>query len=86
MPTSEPQRSAEELARLGTETFQRSVRPRLRPEDVDKFVAIDVDTGEYELDANDFSAIARLRARQPQAEIWLERVGQPTAYKLRHGR
>ena len=83
MPATEPHRTPEELARLGAEAFERHVRPTLGPEDDGKFVAIDVDTGEHEIDADDYSAVMRLRARWPSAEIWLACVGQPTAYKLR---
>jgi hypothetical protein len=45
MPTTEPQHTPEELARLGAEAFDRYVRATLRPEDAGKFVAIDVVTG-----------------------------------------
>lgn len=83
MPTSSPQLTSEELARLGTDAFDRSVRPELRPEDDGKYAAIDVISNDFELDADDYAAVARLRARRPAAEVWLERVGQPTAYQLR---
>ena len=86
MPSTEPRRSPEEIARLGAEVFDRHVRPALRPEDDGKFVALDIETGEYEIDADDYAAVTRLRARRPSAEVWLERVGQPTAYQLRLGR
>lgn len=86
MPTTEPPRNLDECARLGTETFDRLVRPLLRPEDDGKFVAIDIDTGEYEIDEDDYAAVMRLRTRNPEAEIWLECAGQPTAYKIRRGR
>ena len=33
--------------------------------------------------ADDYSAVMRLRERTPGAEIWLERVGQRTAYQMR---
>jgi hypothetical protein len=86
MPTTEPQRSPEEIARLGAEVFDRQVRPALRPEDDGKFVAIDIDTGDYELDQDDYAAVTRLRTRRPSAEVWLGRVGQPAAYRMRQGR
>jgi hypothetical protein len=83
MPGTESQHTPEELARLGAEAFDRHVRPSLRPEDDGKFVAIDVVTGDYEMDADDYAAVTRLRVRRPSADVWLARVGQPTAYKLR---
>jgi hypothetical protein len=85
MPAPEPRRSPEEVARLGAEVFDRRVRPALRPEDDGKFVAIDIETGDYELDEDDYAAVTRLRARRPSAEVWLERAGQPTAYQMRVG-
>ncbi|MCU0706646.1 MAG: hypothetical protein MUF18_22050 [Fimbriiglobus sp.] len=75
-------RSLDDLARLGTETFDRRVRPLLRPEDDGKFVAIDVLSGEYEIDANDHAAVTRLRARVPSADVWLERVGSKTTCRI----
>lgn len=83
MPCTDPLHTPEELARLGTEVFNRQVRPSLRPEDDGKFVAVDVRTGEYEVDDDDYAAVARLRARVPSAEIWLERAGEPAAYRIR---
>jgi hypothetical protein len=83
MPGTQPPHTPEELARLGSEAFDRYVRPGLRPEDDGKFVAIDIDTGDHEIDEDDYSAVMRLRTRRPAAEIWLGRVGQPAAYRMR---
>jgi hypothetical protein len=82
---AEPRPSLDELARLGAEIFDRRVRPAIQATDDGKFVAIDTKTGDYEIDADDYKAIMRLRARNPAAEIWLERIGQPTAYQMRRG-
>jgi hypothetical protein len=82
MPTTERRRSLDELARLGGEIFERRVRTALRPEDNGKFVAIDVETGEFEADEDDYAAVVRLRSRQPAADIWLMRAGFPAAYRI----
>ena len=82
MTALDSQRTPEELARLGAEILDRRVRPMLRPDDDGKFVAIDVGTGDFELDDDDYTAVARLRTRSPQAEIWLGRVGAPAAYRI----
>src|SRR5258708_35823586 len=76
-------RTLDELARLGQEIYDRQVRPALKPEDNGKFVAVDVDTGEYEVDEDDYSAVMRLRSRIPAADIWLMCAGYPTAHKFR---
>lgn len=82
VPTTTPHRSLDELARLAGDVFDRQVRPALRPEDDGKFVAIDVDTGDYEINEGDYAANARLRARKPSADIWLMRTGYPAAFRL----
>ncbi len=80
MPATESRHTPDELARLGEQIFDQQVRPALRPEDDGKFVAIDVETGDYEIDDDDYTAVARLRSRKPAADIWLMRAGYPTAY------
>lgn len=86
MPTAEPRRGPEEIALLGAEAFDRHVRPVLQPNDDGKFVAIDIESGNYELDDDDYAAVMRLRHRAPSAEIWLGCVGQPAAYRMRTSR
>jgi hypothetical protein len=82
MPATERRRTLDELARLGGELFDRHVRPSLRPEDDGRFVAIDVETGEYEINEDDYAAVMDLRARCPAADIWLMRAGYPAAYRI----
>ena len=82
MNTTKPRHTLEELDRLGSEIFDRRVKPTLRPEDHGKFVAIDVDTGEYEMDEDDYTAVMRLLARVPAADSWLIRAGYPTTYRI----
>jgi hypothetical protein len=82
MTAAEPRRTPEELARAGSEIFERQVRPALRPEDEGKFVAIDVETGAYEIDVDDYAAVMRLHARKPGADIWLMCAGYPTTCRI----
>ena len=79
--TEQPDSLAED-ARRGQEAFDRYVKPKLRPEDNDKFVAIDIQSGSYEIDADDYQATGRLMTRIPGARIWLLRAGQPTTYRI----
>ena len=73
-----------DIARLGQEAYERHVRPKLRPEDDGKFVAIDVETGDYEIGIDDLSVSVRMRDRSPAERIWLLRVGHVAAYRIRH--
>ena len=85
MSATAPRLNREELARRG-DAFAHQVRPALRPEDDGKFVAIDVESGTFEVDEDDHAAVSRLHRRVPGAQVWLVRAGYPTAHRLRSGR
>jgi hypothetical protein len=86
MSATEPRLSREELARRGEDTFTRKVRSVLRPEDDGKFVAIDVESGTFEVDEDEHAAVARMHDRVPGAQVWLVRAGYPATHRLRGGR
>ena len=66
--------SKAEVVRRGDALVESNVRPHLTAADADKFVAIDIETGEYELDKNEMMAVGRLRKRIPDPQIWLVHV------------
>ena len=82
MDTSNRRRPLDELGRLGDAIYDQQIRPTRKPEDRGKFVAVDVDTGEYEMDEDDYTAVMRLRARMPAADMWLVRVGYATTCRI----
>ena len=45
-------------------------------------VLIDIETGEYESDADEIVASDRLLAWRPDAQVWMRRAGSPYAYRL----
>jgi hypothetical protein len=75
MAVLQPRYPKEEFARRGDDIFERDIRPHVGAGDQGKFVAIDIDTGAYEIDADEIAASDRLLARRPNAQIWLARVG-----------
>ena len=77
-----PLLSPDDVARLGQEAFDRFVRPRLRPEDDGKYVAIDSATGDFEIDADDYTVTSRLLTRCPADRMWHERAGEATVYRV----
>jgi hypothetical protein len=85
MATRAPRYSADEFARRGEAIYNRDVRPVLRPEDDNRFVAIDIESGNFEIDPDDYAAAERLLGRYPDAQIWLTRVGRQAAYRIGRG-
>ena len=63
----------EEFARRGDEIYERDVRPQVEADNTGKYVAIDIETGAWEMDASELAAGDRLRL--PDAQTWMTRVG-----------
>jgi hypothetical protein len=74
--------SKEEFAKRGDAIYEKKVRPHLKPADEGKFVAIDIDTGSYELDRDELKAGNKLLARHPDAQIWIVRVGHRAVHRI----
>ncbi|NCS10951.1 MAG: hypothetical protein GPJ08_07195 [Microcystis aeruginosa G13-09] len=47
-----------------------------------KVVAIDLETGDFELDKSEIAACERLESRHPDAQIWIVRIGSPYVRKF----
>ena len=75
MTTRQPCYSKEEFARLGDEIYESQVRPQVEECNHGKIVAIDLDTGDFEIDASEITACDRLEARHPNAQVWMVRIG-----------
>jgi hypothetical protein len=82
MASVKPRYSKEEFASRGDAIYEKDIRPRLGAKDVGKFVAIDIETGDYEIAADEMKAGDKLRARLPEAQIWMVRIGHACARKF----
>jgi hypothetical protein len=69
-----PRYSKEEFARRGDATY-KGILPKLAPKDVGKYMAVDIETGEFEIAADEMKAGDKLRARLANAQIWMARIG-----------
>jgi len=82
MVVNQPRYSPSEHARLGTEIYERQVRPQVEAGHLGKIVAIDVDSGEFELADDGMTAAKRLLNRRPEAQIWCVRIGYPAVHRF----
>lgn len=74
--------SKEEFARRGDALYENDILPKLERTDEGKFAAIDIDSGTYEIDADELAAGDRLKARVPAAQIWMVRVGSSYVHRF----
>ncbi len=70
------------IHRIAEEIFERSIKDQLVPEDNGKFLAINIHTGEFEIDSDDAKALDRLRKRCPEGEMWLRKTDSKFAARF----
>ena len=71
-------RSAETVGRLGDEIYDRDFRTQVEATCHGKIVAIDVDSGDFEIGGRYMEGLDNLLKRRPNPSLWTERVGYDT--------
>jgi hypothetical protein len=71
-----------EVAARGEQLYRDHIQPQMQAADLDKFVVIDVASGDFEIADDDLAATKRLLSRRPDAFLYGVRVGHSAAYAL----
>ena len=74
--------TSEEVAIRGKAIYQQHIRERVEPQHKGKIVAIDIQTGDYEIGDNDLKAIKYLLDKRPEAIIYSLRIGIGPVYGI----
>ncbi len=69
------------IATRGRMIYQQ-LRDEVEPHHNGKFLAIDIETEGCEIDVNGTVAVTRLLAKDPNATVYLLRIGHRTAYRM----
>ena len=69
-----------DVAILGEAIYREQIPQSMKAVQKGKFVVIDVETGDHEVDSNDAAATRRLLDRRPDAVTYSIRVGHRAAY------
>jgi hypothetical protein len=75
MTARKPRYSFEDFAHRGDSLYETNIRPQVEDSNRGKIVAIDIDTGAWEMDTSEIIASNRLRAKYPDAQIWFVLIG-----------
>jgi hypothetical protein len=78
----QPRYDNAEFTRRGKELYQTQVRAKVEAGNQGRIVAIDIDTGEFEVGDTVLAASGRLLARLPDAQIWCVRIGEGPVRKF----
>jgi hypothetical protein len=74
--------SKEEFSRRGYEIYESQVRPQVEQGNYGKIVAIDIETGAFELAKDSLTASDQLLAQYPEAQIWFVRIGHRAVHRV----
>ena len=77
-----PRYSSHEIAERGQTLYEQQLRSQVEPGNIGKFLVIDIETGEYEIDQDELAALKRAKAKRPDAPRYLLRIGYHGAYQL----
>jgi hypothetical protein len=76
----QPRYSKEEFAQRGDALYESQIRSQVEEDNHGKIVAIDIETGAFEVAENIVTASEHLLARVPDAQTWFIRIGHPAVY------
>ena len=76
------QYTLEEIGRIAEEIYRRDIRDKVMPQHKGKFLILDIESGDYEMDEDDTTAEEILRARRPDGVFLGMRVGYKSAYSF----
>lgn len=62
--------------------YERDIRAQVEPEHNGQLIVIDLDTGGFEVDADDMVAFERASQRFPGGRLFALRVGRRVAYRI----
>jgi len=74
--------TSDEIVRRGQALYEQQIRAKMEASDKGRFLVLDIETGEYEIDVDERTALKRAKAKNPDAALYILRVGYATAYRL----
>ena len=86
MTVRKPRYSKEEFARRGDEIYQSLVKDQFERDNYGKIIAIDIETGQWEIDKNEITATSRLEERLGDPQIWIAKIGSRYVRRFGAGR
>ena len=82
MTVRQPRYSKEEFAQRGDQIYQNEIRQKVEADNHGKIVAIDIETGAFELAESPMLAVDRLYERNPDAQPWVIRIGYRAVFRF----
>jgi hypothetical protein len=82
MIVRQPRYSKEEFAQRGNQIYETQVRSQVEEGNRGKIVAINIETGAFEVADTPMLAVDRLYEREPNAQPWVIRIGHRAVFRF----
>jgi hypothetical protein len=82
MAVRQPKYNKEEFARRGKEIYEAQIRSQIEEGNHGKVVAIDIETGAFEVAGDSLTAAKQLLKRYPNAQIFGIRIGHAAVHRF----
>ena len=77
-----PKYPYEEVRARGEKIYEGDIKSQVEPHECGKFIVIDIESGDFEVDANILVASRRIRERLPDSTLYRVKVGLGAAYRM----
>ncbi len=67
--------SSSEIAARGKDLYEREIRARVEAGNTGKYLVIDIDSGNYEIDEDKLAASDRAHGKHPDGALYAMRIG-----------
>ena len=71
-----PKFSKEEISSRGRTIYEQNLRNKIEADNMGKFLIIDIETEDYEIDNDDFAASDRAHRKHPDGAFYGMRIGR----------
>ncbi|MDJ0597499.1 MAG: hypothetical protein QNJ37_01440 [Crocosphaera sp.] len=82
MTLRQPLYSKEEFAKRGDEIYESLIRPQVEADNYGRIVALDIETGAFELADDTLSATDKLLEKCPNAQTWVVKIGHRAVHRF----
>jgi hypothetical protein len=82
MTARQPRYTKEEFAQRGDEIYKSQVRSQVEAGNYGRIVAINIETGSFEVADTPMVAVDRLYEREPDAQPWVIRIGHRAVFRF----
>ena len=74
-----PRYSTDEIIARGKEIYEKQLKSKLESQNLGKYLVIDIDTGDYEIDEDDLTAALRAYQKNPDGARYEMQIGYATS-------